>query len=92
MNARDVLEVGEVSALDLVQAYGCLLFALSEAAMRSNYLRIHKALSERYPTDVVVSAGMKGNAGFVVRCVIVEDFVGFFSSLSLTTLFHFVVG
>lgn len=41
--------------------------------MRSSYLRIHKALSERYPTDVIVSAGMKGNAGFVARCVIVEE-------------------
>ena len=41
--------------------------------MRSSYRHIHKALSERYPTDVVVSAGMKGNAGFVVRCVIVEE-------------------
>lgn len=62
-----------VKITDLAAEYGTPLFVLSENTIRHNYRRIHRAFQDVYPAEVIVCAGMKGNAGLAARRVIVEE-------------------
>ncbi|MEZ5926858.1 MAG: hypothetical protein R3D57_21020, partial [Hyphomicrobiaceae bacterium] len=67
------LEFDGVRITALAAEYGTPLFVLSESTIRHNYRRIHRAFQDVYPAEVIVCAGMKGNAGLAARRVIVEE-------------------
>ncbi|MEI6535452.1 MAG: hypothetical protein WCN98_08945 [Verrucomicrobiaceae bacterium] len=72
-NRKGVLEIEGIPVPELVKEYGSPLFVLSENTIRHNFRRIHRAFADVYPSEVIICAGMKGNAGLAARRVIVEE-------------------
>lgn len=70
---KGVLEIEGIPVPELVRQYGSPLFVLSENTIRHNFRRIHRAFADVYPSEVIICAGMKGNAGLAARRVIVEE-------------------
>ncbi len=76
VNNEGELLIEEMSASRLLQQFGSPLYVFSEATLRDNYRRIHRAFRNAWPEPVNVMYAIKANTNLAVRAILHQEGAG----------------
>ena len=70
------LLIEDVSASELIKAYGSPLYVFSEKTLRQNFRRIRKAFGDAWPEPVNIMYAIKANTNLAVRAILNQEGAG----------------
>jgi diaminopimelate decarboxylase len=70
------LKIAGCLAKDLLARFGSPLYVVSEATLRENYRRVHRAFSELWPSPINVLYAIKANNNLAIRAIMNQEGAG----------------